>query len=294
MSRAPVVVIAGHVTHDRYGTETLAGGSAYYGAQTHHALGAHVRLMSAIGDDFRCPSALAGIAGQIQRAGKTTTFTNDYASGTRVQRVDAIAAPLLAVDLPESWRRCDLLHLAPVIGEVDLSRWTQLGRARLVGIGVQGWIKAAGPDGVVRPRRWDIGARALAGVDAACVGEEDLAQQGDLLDRLTRAVPVVALTRGREGCDLIVRGRMTRIGIHPAVEADPTGAGDVFAAALFLGLSRGLRPVDAARLAAGAASIVVEGVAGQALGRLGHAWQRAQAVPVEGSAGSSGVAGWSR
>ena len=290
MNRVPVVVIAGHVTHDRYGSETLAGGSAYYGAHTHRALGADIRLVTAVGDDFACPTALDGIVAQVQRGGVTTTFTNDYRGDLRVQRLDGLAAPVRAVDLPERWRRCDLLHLAPVIGEVDLSRWIQLGRARLVAIGVQGWIKQPGPHGTVVTRRWDVDARSLTGVDAACVGEEDLIEQGDLLDRLVEAVRVVAVTRGRRGCDLIVRGKTTRLGVHPASEVDPTGAGDVFAAGLFLGLARGLRPTEAARLGAAAASIVVEGCAGATLGRIGEAWERAPNV----ASGSPGTAGSDR
>jgi sugar/nucleoside kinase (ribokinase family) len=62
---------------------------------------------------------------------------------------------------------------------------------------------------------------------------------------------------------------------------DPTGAGDVFAAAMLLALAAGQAPADAARLGAAAASIVVEGVGGEALGRIGEAWERRRRVRVE-------------
>jgi sugar/nucleoside kinase (ribokinase family) len=184
--------------------------------------------------------------------------------------------------LPAAWRRCELLHLAPVMGEVELAAWLAAELdAGLVGIGIQGWIKEAGAGERVVQKRWDVDARALAGVGAACVGEEDLIDQGDLLDTLVRAVPVVALTHGKAGCDVIVKGKTTRVGIYPAKEVDPTGAGDVFAAGFLNGLARGLAPVEAARLGAAAASIAVEGRATDSLGQLGDAGRRAVHVPVE-------------
>ena len=274
-SSKPIVVVVGHVTHDLYGPDVVAGGCAYYGAHTHRGLGAEVRLVTTVGEDFTCDRALVGIACATRRSGRTTTFINDYRDhARRVQHARAMAPMVDAGDLPAAWRSCDLLHLAPVMNEVDLVRWIGAVDARLVGIGVQGWVKeACGSDVIQRP--WLVDARALAGVGVACVGEEDLHDQGDLIDRLVTAVPIVALTRGRAGCDVIVRGRTTRIGIYLAREVDPTGAGDTFSSAFLFALASGLAPVEAGQLAAAAASIVIEARGGDALPRIPEAWGRA-------------------
>jgi sugar/nucleoside kinase (ribokinase family) len=277
---ATSVVVVGHVTHDRYGADLLPGGCAYYGAHTHRGLGAEVRLLTAVGQDFACEAALAGLDAVVARAGRTTLFTNEYPpDGLRVQRLEALAPPVAPEALPATWRTADLLHLAPVLQEIDLERWAGAVRARLVGIGVQGWIKIAGANGTVVQRPWstDVLARGLVG--AACVGEEDLVAQGDLLDRLTRHVPVVAFTHGARGADVIVGGRTSRVGTYTTREIDPTGAGDTFAAGFLLALARGADPAEAARLGAAAASIVVEGRAGEALARMGEAPGRAQRIP---------------
>src|SRR5690242_4625662 len=93
-----VVVVAGHVTQDRART---AGGPAFHAARTHRGLGAATRLVSAVGADFACDAALDGIHAELRRgAGATTSI-----DGTRLL---ARAEPVLAVDLPEAWRRCDL------------------------------------------------------------------------------------------------------------------------------------------------------------------------------------------
>lgn len=282
------VVIAGHVTHDRYGDELVAGGCAFYGAHAYAGLGAEVRLVAGVGEDFACDHALTGIERRVRRAGQTTRFANSYpAGGPRVQRIDA-QAPVMAPELlPAAWRSCDLLHLAPTMGELELAGWVRAARARLVGIGIQGWVKTAGPGGAVVQRPWQVDAAALAGVHAACLSEEDLIDQGDLLDRLVAAVPIVALTHGRAGCHVIERGRTTWVGVYAARELDPTGAGDAFSAGFLLALAGGEPAPSAARLGAAAASIVVEGRGGATLGRIGEARRRAAGIPVAAAAAAA-------
>ena len=110
--------------------------------------------------------------------------------------------------------------------------------------------------------------------------DDDVVGQGDLVARLSAAVPVVVFTHGAAGCEVIAGGRVRRVGIFPAAEVDPTGAGDVFTAGFLLGLARGEAPVDAARLGAAAGSIAVEGRGIDALHRVGEAEARAARVPV--------------
>jgi sugar/nucleoside kinase (ribokinase family) len=70
--------------------------------------------------------------------------------------------------------------------------------------------------------------------------------------------------------------------VYPTRAVDPVGAGDVFSAGFFLALARGDSPADAARLGAAAASVVVEGRAGETLSRVGEAFARSARVPVDG------------
>ncbi len=280
----PRVLVCGHVTLDRYGDVLLPGGSAYYAGRAYHALGALVRVATAAGPDLP-RAALAGLEEHVAPAPRTTIFVNRYAAdGRRAQSVEAVAPPLDPALLPPSWRTTDLLHLAPVAGEVDLHAWRSAVAARLVGLGVQGAVRAVLPDGKVVQPRWEPDPADLATLGAACLGEDDLVGQGDLLSRLAASVPVVAFTRGAQGCDVIVRGRTRRVGAYPTHAVDPTGAGDVFAAGFLLALARGEDPVDAARLGAAAASIVVEARAGEALARLGEAHARVRHVSPAGQA----------
>jgi 1D-myo-inositol 3-kinase len=279
------VLVCGHVTLDRYGDAVLPGGSAYYAGQAYRALGARVSVVSAAGPDFP-PTALAGVEAQVAPSPRTTSFENRYApDGARSQSVGAVAAPLDPAALVASWRAVDVLHLAPVVGEVGLRAWCGAVRARIVGVGLQGFVRVVLPGGEVSQPRWEFEPADLAAVDAVCVGEDDLAGQGDLLQRLVAAVPLVAFTQGERGCEIFERGRSRRVGVFRTRQVEPTGAGDVFAAGFLLGLARGDAPLDAARLGAAAASVVVEARAGEALGRIGEAYGRLSGVPFSPPSG---------
>jgi 1D-myo-inositol 3-kinase len=167
-----------------------------------------------------------------------------------------------------------------VLDEVDVAAFRTAVRARKVGLGVQGLVRAVAEDGAVTQPPWRPAPAALRGVDVAFLGDDDVRGQADLVDRLAAAVPVVVFTRGASGCEVIAGGRRRRVGVFPTHELDPTGAGDVFAAGFLLALARGDGPVEAARLGAAAASIAVEGRGIEALHRVGEAHARAAQVPV--------------
>lgn len=274
-----VALVVGHVTLDRTASGAVPGGSAWYAGRALAALGVRVRLLTAAGPDFP-REALAGLDALVLAASVTTTFENAYAAGgRRTQRVHAAAPPLDPGALPEPWRDADVLLLAPVLGEIAPAAFAAAVRARATGLCVQGLVREVRPDGAVAPRRLAPGAGGLAGVGLAVLGDDEAAGDPGLVAALAAAVPLVAFTHGRRGSEVRTAARTLRVGVHPAREIDPTGAGDVFAAAMLLGLARGDDPLAAARLGAAAASIVVEGLGGDALGRVGEAWARVEGVP---------------
>jgi sugar/nucleoside kinase (ribokinase family) len=87
-------------------------------------------------------------------------------------------------------------------------------------------------------------------------------------------VPIVALTRGWEGMDLMTRDAVHSVPTLPRPEVDPTGAGDVFAAAFLVRYQETGDPLEAAAFASCAASCVVEGVGTTSLGDRGEVEKR--------------------
>ncbi|AWV90974.1 PfkB family carbohydrate kinase [Bradymonas sediminis] len=298
-------LVVGHITHDYYGDEVVAGGCAFYGARVHAALaeqakredGANlsVHLVAVAGDDFGCAHEVADLDLTLHQAGETTVFANYYPTDKpRVQLLKALAGPVLPKMVPPEWMQADLIHLAPVLGEIDLETWKtairEVNPDALIAINIQGWIKRAGPlfkgDDFPGARRvvqeyWGVVAEDFRGVDIACLSEEDVIGQPGLLEKLTEAVPLVAFTRGELGSQIFVYGEPVEVGIYPTEASDPTGAGDVFAASFAHRVALGEDMIAAARFAAAAASIVVEGRGARALSRIDEAVARAEQVPAD-------------
>ena len=193
--------------------------------------------------------------------GETTCFRNVYPEGgIRIQRVDARGPQVSA---PERIDGYDVVHLAPVMNEVELSPWLEAVGDTACAISVQGWIKTAGrsfrdayphveESGPETARAvvqipWMPPEDDLRKISIASLGAEDLIGQGDLLERLVGNIPIVACTHGRDGADIYVDGRPTRVGTYVVDDLDPTGAGDTFAAVSFTE-DDWLDPVDAAML----------------------------------------------
>jgi sugar/nucleoside kinase (ribokinase family) len=131
-----------------------------------------------------------------------------------------------------------------------------------------GWLRRAGAGGEVQSAPL-ADPTFLAGCRAVFASDEDL---GDDATRLIRVlaflVPIVVLTHGTAGADVLFGGGTHRIAAAPARAVDPTGAGDVFAATFLCALYRGAPPLVAARHAAVAAAVAVEGPGPSTLTRL--------------------------
>lgn len=199
--------------------------------------------------------AVAGAAGFV-----TTTFENRYAADGRRQWLRALAPPVRLEDVPAAWRAAPLVHLAPVAGEVDLA-WAAAFPHALVGVTPQGWLRAwdAPLPAPVRPAPWRPAAALLRHVHLIVLSIEDVGGDEDLARHYARLCPLVAVTRGAAGATLYVAGEPRSVPPFPALERDPTGAGDVFAAVLLLRLWETGDALVAASYASAAAACAVEG-----------------------------------
>src|SRR5262249_13180866 len=124
----------------------------------------------------------------------------------------------------------------------------------------QGWLRGLARDGAVRTIRWDAASQTLRGLQALFLSAADVRGQEPAMTEWIQRVPIAVVTAGRRGALLYVNGDRYEVRPRRAVEADPTGAGDVFAAAFLARYRRGGDPWEAAEAATCAASLSVEGV----------------------------------
>ena len=172
-----------------------------------------------------------------------------------------------------------MLYLAPVLGEIAPRAFVSASGARRSASASR--ERARGRGGQRRrAARWSFAPAELAGVAAAFVGEDDLHGQDDLVARLAAAVPIVVFTRGADGCEVITGGRHAQVGVFPAREVDPTGAGDVFAAGVPV-RARARRGAGGGGSPRGSGGVDRHGGGrGETLGRVGEAFERVRQVPV--------------
>lgn len=270
----PRLLTIGHVTRDRREGVDVLGGSAAYTALTAHRLGWDVGVLTSAGPDFLPEQELPGMDVFVHPSAATTRFVNNYdEDGTRHQVVAARADNIELGPLPDEWRNPDALLLSPVAGEL-MGFGSGAIEAGAVGAVAQGWLREIGHGGHVSVRTWTTAARDLAGVHVVFLSEHDMPDAKVGSRQLLNHVPMIALTRGVQGLTLLTQKGEYEVPTLPRTEVDPTGAGDVFAAAFLVRYQEVGDPLEAASFAACAASCAVEGVGAASLGDRDEVFRR--------------------
>lgn len=294
----PRLLVVGHLTEDfgpgRAATGRLGGAAAYAGLLA-RGFGVRTTVLTAVDAGFPFLAELEGLHLIRCPSADRTRFENRYRTdGSREQRVPSRAARIPGEAIREAVSGLpsgSAVLYAPVIDELDLGDGalprppgfppgpSQRGRRRaLAAVAAQGLLRRLGPEGIVRAFHPPRLAARLSELDLVCLSEADL--DGREITGLEG--PRLALTRGRRGAVLLGQGRPKRnVPALPADEVDPTGAGDVFAAALTIGLWRGLGEARAARRAAAAAAITVEAPGTSGIPSLTRTFEREREHLVE-------------
>jgi 1D-myo-inositol 3-kinase len=223
-------------------------------------MGCDARILTSHGPDW---VGETDIPMTVRPAQHTTTFEHVYHGGSRRSWLRAVAAPLdeeLDADV-------DVAFLCPVADEVGPRCLVAARAVSRVGVGLQGWLRGIDAKGEVVRRPMPV----IEGAQVWFASTEDIDSPPELPG-------IFVWTAGEAGVHLRVDGRWHHVpAYHPTTVVDPTGAGDVFAAAFLVACARGETPLRAAAIGACAASIVVEGVGVTAITRLDGLAERLKA-----------------
>lgn len=275
--RRPSVLVVGAASRDITPEDPRGwrlGGAVAYCSLALARFGIRVRAL--VGVDAVASTALelqllldAGADVVLAQLASGPVFENSETAGGRRQRCLSIANPIDPAALPEAWRRNDAVLLGPVAGELG-PEWATVS-APLVALGWQGLLRrlvaAADVERLAPGPHPLVTAAHLVGVSIDDVGPA--VRLSELVD-LLRPGATLLVTRGDRGGTVLISQRPARstLRAYPAIPSngvvDPTGAGDVFLAALVA------TAVDSSRLgaeelagrltfAAAAGSLAVEG-----------------------------------
>ena len=251
----PDFLTVGHLAWDVTASGRTLGGTAAYASVTALRMGLRPALLTSTGPDLDAASALQGVSVHSVPASATTVFRNRYHHGARTQSVETTASLLSARDIPRDFRASPLVLLGPLLGELGGDLVRAFPKATIVA-SLQGWLRRRSSDGSIKPMSWG-GDCILPFADAAVVSKDDLEDVAAVAgwSEMTR---VLIVTEGAAGARVMLEGREHRIAAFRAREVDPTGAGDVFAAAYLIRYGETSDPLESARFAACAAAFSVE------------------------------------
>ncbi len=279
-SDTPVAVVVGAAARDIADDDPRGwrlGGGVSYGALTVARLGIPTAALIGVDEEASRANELdllrqAGVDVRLVPLDRGPVFVNIERPGGRLQLCVSPSDPVPAAAVPEEWRTARGWILAPVAAELP-DDWADVPAATaIVAVGWQGLLRelvSGDPVRHVEPEPNPLVARAnLVGLSRDDV---DPATELAALCRLLRPGATLAVTQGDRGGLVMEAGPEgpSHPRHYPPVRSraaiDPTGAGDVFLAAL--AASR-IEPrlvggrIDGGfdlLLAAAAASLVLEG-----------------------------------
>src|SRR5579863_5600997 len=269
----PDFLTIGHVTRDIHTEGPFAlGGSVTFAALTAYRLGLAAAIVTCADAELmeQLPTLLPeiGLAGYASQ--ETTTFVNTYQEGFRTQFLQARASEISDTDIPASWQDAPIVLFGPLDQEFTsaLVRHFPRRAGSILAATPQGWLRRWDEDGRVRPTPWTAANEVLPLLDALILSHDDLlpiadgnrAEADAILAQWSMLVTLLVATDGRHGATLFQHGKTERFPAYPAVEVDPTGAGDVFATAFLAHFYRHRNPRQAVDFANCVASLSIKQV----------------------------------
>ncbi|MBF6614165.1 MAG: ribokinase [Chloroflexi bacterium] len=261
----PDYVVLGHVAKDLLpGGGSMPGGTVTYAAITAQRLGLQAAIVTsmALADVALLDAARSeGVWIHCVPSRETTTFSNVYdTQGNRSQLLSAWADRLRYEDVPPEWLKAPIVHLGPIAQELPARLPAGLSPP-LLGVTPQGWMRRWDSEGRVTQSASPVPEPLTHLLDNALLvlSIEDLGYEEELVGSYVNLAPIVVITGGAGDARVHSNGERTLVSAYPTQSVDPTGAGDVFAAALFTQYSKSGKLPQATRFAHATAACAIEG-----------------------------------
>ena len=239
----------GHVTEDLWPDGKTPGGPVMYASRTARSWLDHVAVLTAAGPAFDHCAAFPGVDVRRIDAPSTTQFRNIYTNGGRRQIVWPCPVRISGEHLTDEMLGSPIVHLAPVCNEVDASVVSRIRPGTFVGVTPQGWLRRWDAQGAVYAAEWTDAGVILPRANATVLSIDDVAGDWDVVSHWASQTAILVATQAAEGCRLFVDGKPMHVPAPQVLQVEPTGAGDIFAATLFIALWQGHDPVRACQIA---------------------------------------------
>jgi sugar/nucleoside kinase (ribokinase family) len=257
--KTPDFVVVGHVCQDILPDGSLRlGGSVSYAATTALRLNCRVGVVTSVGPGLDLAQALPGIEVICQPSAATTVFENIYHNGKRTQILHQRADVITCTSIPRDWRDAPMVYLGSIDQEIDPGVFRCFAGSALICVMPQGFFRRWDAQGQVTFVEWDPPEDLLRRTNVLVISELDVPDPEQLVRNWETLIEVIVITRAERGATVYRHGDACHFPARPTQQVDPTGAGDVFAAAFLVRLAETHDPCEAARFANVVASFSVE------------------------------------
>ena len=252
-------LLVGNVTKDLLpDNKFTTGGTVTYASVVVKNLGWQPVIVTAAARDFTPPAYLADVDWRIIPSPHTLTFRNEYdAHGNRRQTIGPVGGTIHPTDIPTDCRQAAIVHLCPLGQELEPDITTIFGDSLLAAT-PQGWLRQWDERGTVSLGDWKGADEILPELQTAVISLEDVEGNWSIAENWAAKTPTLIVTLGEQGAAIFHQGQQLVVPPRPSQPIDPTGAGDVFAAAFFVRLYETGNLWQSVRFANVTASMAIE------------------------------------
>jgi hypothetical protein len=222
-------------------------------------MGYRVGVVTSTGPDLDVAEVLPFAQIACRQSAETTVFENIYLDGERKQILHQRAGILHCDHVPSQWKKSPLAHLGPLDQEIDEGVFHCFDDQVLIGVTPQGFLRRWDDQGRVSFVDWEPPESVLRRINVLVLSEQDVPDPAGLVRAWGQFIDIIVVTRAEQGATVHHAGELCDYPARPAEQVDPTGAGDVFAAAFMIRLLETEDPCQAAQFANAVASFSIEG-----------------------------------
>lgn len=258
----PAFLVIGHAARDIVPGGWRWGGTVTYAALLARAWGVPTAVLTSLAaEDVPGYQALLGADVLLHALPSpvTTTMENIYTDAGRRQLLHAKAARIEPRHVPAAWRAAPIVLVGPIISETSTRFGASFPPGTLAGMTIQGRLRSH-QRGRVYTRRWRRAAHEFPPYTVIFFSDEDVGGSECLSRHYASQTRLAVMTQGDGGATLFEEGRKARHAAFPANPRDPTGAGDIFAAAFLLHYAAERDAAAACQYANAAAACSIEHV----------------------------------
>jgi 1D-myo-inositol 3-kinase len=221
-------------------------------------MGYRVGIVTSAGPDLDVAQAFPFADVGCRPSAATTVFENIYLDGTRKQILHQRANVITCDQIPPAWRQAPMIYLGAIDQEIAPDIFQYFPESALIGVMPQGFFRRWDEQGNIFFAEWTPPEEMLRQITVLVISELDVPDPVRLVQNWGRLIESIIVTHAERGASIYQISELCHYPARPAQQIDPTGAGDVFAAAFLIRLSETGKPCLAAPFANAVASFSVE------------------------------------